>query len=260
MLLREQQRAYNTSNLEKQRNYIYLLIFILLVLLGLSVIVLKKNKVIRQKNVEIKKKKENIERLLKEVHHRVKNNLQMIVGLLDLHQSSVKNEMVSLVLNDAGSRVKSVALVHQNLYSGDTDMVTIGFQKYIEELVENLLYSYKMLDKIDTTLNIDELKIPFDKAVIFGLLITELVTNVLKHAFPNNEKGKLTISVSHQIAQKNIVLVVKDNGCGLPEKFDVNQDSFGLDLIRSMVNDLEGDIQFITNNGTSAEVNLKQFI
>lgn len=260
VVIKEQQRVLFKSDLVKQRNLIYLLIFGFLTLLTFSIVTIKKNKIIKHKNSEIKKKKEHIEWLLKEVHHRVKNNLQMIVGLLDLQQSSVKNEEVSVVLNDAGSRVKSVALIHQNLYRGDTDMVTVGFQKYVEELVDNLLYSYNMLQKVDVSFDIDELEIPFDKGVIFGLLITELVTNVLKHAFPGNSKGKLSIAIKHNENRQQVLVNVKDNGIGLPDDFNAADDSFGLDLIATLVKDLNGEIQFANDNGTRVTINLSKFI
>ena len=260
VIIKEQQGKIIKNNLNKQLNYIYLLVAVLLFLMLYSIVIIKKNKIIKQKNIEIKRKKENIEWLLKEVHHRVKNNLQMIVGLLDLHQSSVKNEDIALVLNDVGSRVKSVALIHQNLYRGDTDMVTIGFQQYLEELIDNLMYSFNMLQKIDVDLDIDELEIPFDKAVIFGLLITELITNVLKHAFPNKKNRKLTIKLKHAKNDESIFVLIKDNGIGFPTNFNEDADSFGLDLIKTLVKDLNGEIKFENNDGAEVSISLSKII
>ena len=152
-------------------------------------------------------------------------------------------------------RVKSIALIHQSLYKGDTDMVSVGFNKYISELCDSLVYSYNMSDKLDVNLDIDEIIIPFNRAVILGLLITELVTNVLKHAFKGKEKGSLTISIKK--TAEEVKLIVSDNGVGLTDEFNQSSNSFGLDLINSFVGDLGGQIQFSNGKGTKVEVILK---
>ena len=243
------------NNLAMQKNLNSAFIFAFFVLVIFIFMIVRNNAVIKSKNEALKKEKEHNARLMKEIHHRVKNNLQMIVALLDLQQSSAKNPDVSVVLNDAGSRVKSIALIHQSLYKGDTDMVTIGFNRYIAELCDSLIYSYKRSEHIDTKLDIDEISMPFDRAVILGLLITELITNVLKHAFDENAGGELLIRIKND--EKGIKMVVQDNGVGLPESFDQKESSFGLDLINSFVQDLGGEIAFSSETGTRVEVIIK---
>ena len=258
VLINEQESKLVESELKKQRTLSYFLSAFLLLLITFSIIFYKNNRVIKQKSEEIKKKKENIEWLLKEIHHRVKNNLQMIVGLLELQHTSISDEHASMVLNDASSRVKSIALIHQNLYSGDSDIVSIGFKKYVEELINNLLFSYKKIKTVEVELDIDELKFSFDKAVIFGLLITELVTNVLKHAFLDNPSGRLNISVKKDLVNNEVKMQIKDDGIGLPENFSDKQDSLGMDLIQSLVKDLNGTISFQSDKGTTVSMNFKQ--
>lgn len=248
----EQQNALLARNLSMQQNLNSALIFAFLILVIFIMMVVRNNSVIKKKNEDLRKEKEHNARLLKEIHHRVKNNLQMIVGLLDLQQSSTIDHDVSLVLNDAGSRVKSIALIHQSLYKGDTDMVSIGFDKYIAELCDSLVYSYNMGEKLDVDLDIDEIIIPFNRAVILGLLITELVTNVLKHAFVERTKGSLNISIKK--TENEVRLIVSDDGVGIPDEFDQSSSSFGLDLINSFVGDLGGEIKFSNGKGTKVEV------
>lgn len=255
----EQQNAIIITNLNKQRIFIYVLIAGSVLLLAFSIVILKKNAEIKSQSIDLYKKNEQIESLIKEIHHRVKNNLQMIVGLLDLQQSSVSDKIISDVLNDASSRIKAIALIHQKLYKGNTDMVTIGFRKYIEELCDNLVYSYNMMDRLEVKLHIEEIETPFDKAVIFGLLITELITNVLKHAFKDGSNGYIEINV-HKDVQDNILLSIADNGIGMPSQMGERSGSFGLDLINTFVEDLNGKIEFVNNNGTSVEVTMPSFV
>jgi two-component sensor histidine kinase len=248
----EQKNALLARNLAMQENLNSSLIFAFLILIIFIVMVVRNNNVIKNKNEDLRKEKEHNARLLKEIHHRVKNNLQMIVGLLDLQQSSTTDHDVSLVLNDAGSRVRSIALIHQSLYKGDTDMVSIGFNKYIAELCDSLVYSYNMSDTLDVELDIDEINLPFNRAVILGLLITELVTNVLKHAFVDRSKGSLTISIKKN--NNEVRLIVSDDGVGISDDFNQKSSSFGLDLINSFVKDLGGQVRFSNDNGTKVEV------
>lgn len=258
-LLIEKQNSLITTNLKKQRIFIYVLVVGSIVLTVFSIVILKKNAEIKSQSVELYKKNDQIESLIKEIHHRVKNNLQMIVGLLDLQQSSISDQIISDVLNDASSRIKAIALIHQKLYKGKTDMVTIGFKKYIEELCDNLVYSYNMMDRLEVRLNIEEIESPFDKAVIFGLLITELITNVLKHAFIDGRNGFIEINVRKN-SDGNILLSVADNGIGIPANIGESSNSFGIDLIKTFAEDLHGDIKFINNNGTTVEVIMASFV
>ncbi|MDH5399783.1 MAG: sensor histidine kinase, partial [Cyclobacteriaceae bacterium] len=255
----EQQNVIISANLKRQQIFIYILIAGTILSLIFTAIIIRKNSVIKLKSHELQKKNDQIESLIKEIHHRVKNNLQMIVGLLDLQESSIKDTAVSLVLNDASSRIKSIALIHQKLYSGDTDMINIGFHHYMEELCDNLIYSYDLMDKIEVRLDIDEIETSFDRAVIFGLLTTELITNVLKHAFKGVENGYIELKVKKGTSH-DLVLSVKDNGVGMSTDLNKKTDSFGLDLIQSFVSDLEGEIKFINNGGTTVEVKLAHFI
>ena len=251
----EQENEIITAKLNQQRVLTYVLITGGLALMAFTIVIIRKNIESKRKSLELQRKNDQIQSLIKEIHHRVKNNLQMIVGLLDLQESSIPNTPVSVALNDAGSRIKSIALVHQKLYTGNADMVHIGFPEYISELCENLIFSYNMIGKIDLRLDIDEIETSFDKVVVFGLLTTELITNALKHAFRGRENGLLEIKIKKD-GNNGLILTVKDNGIGIPPDLSKKKDSFGIDLIKSFVDDLEGTINFINNGGATVEVKL----
>lgn len=255
----QQSKELDHLKINTQQSIIYTLLGVLILLSISAFIIYKKNKTIKEGHAEILQKKEQIEFLIKEVHHRIKNNLQMIVGLLDLQKDMIQDEHIAFALNDASSRVKSIALVHQKLYSGDNSSVTIGFKSYVKDLFDNLMFSYNKADFITLKMEVEEIETSFDKAVMLGLLLTELIINSLKHAFFDRQPGIINIIIK-KADQQHLQITIKDNGVGLPKDFNAHSGfSFGMDIIHSLVSNLKGEIAFTTQNGTTIDILLHHF-
>jgi len=218
---------------------------------------------------------ENIENARKkEIHHRIKNNLQVISSLLDLqaetfnNKECIKDSEVLEAFKDSQYRVISMALIHEELYKGG-ELDTLNFSSYIEELAEHLFLTYK-LGNTDINLKTDlEKNIFFDMdiAVPLGIIINELVSNSLKYAFVNREKGTIQIKLCRKKSQisegekagnnneglkgTGFVLKVSDNGAGMPETFDLDDpDTLGMQLVTTLVDQLEGKLELKRDNGT----------
>jgi PAS domain S-box-containing protein len=188
--------------------------------------------------------------LLQEIHHRVKNNLQVISSLLDLQSQQLKEPTLQEIFRESRNRVKSMALVHENLY-GAKNFARVNFTQYIETLVRDLFLVYGVdANQIALELQLDDVTLSIDTAIPCGLIINELVSNALKHAFPNQTKG--TIYIALHFEQDNYYkLTVRDNGMGLPQNFDFNTvESLGLQLVKILADQLEGTLQVDSHFGT----------
>ncbi len=200
------------------------------------------------------KEKEN---LLKEIHHRVKNNMQIISSLLNLQTKYVDEKETVDVLKESQNRVKSMAMIHEKIYLSK-DLTHINFVDYIQSLVTNLFYSYNIeKNQIKQVLEIDNVDLNMETAVPCGLIITELVSNSLKYAFPNEMKGKIFVSLKSK--GDKYELIVKDNGIGLPEELDFNNlESLGLLLVKNLTEQIEGHINFNFSHGTEFKIIFKE--
>jgi len=188
--------------------------------------------------------------LLKEIHHRVKNNLQIISSLIVLQEQYVKDERILNIFKDFQSRIKVMALIHQTLYDSE-NLNKIYLTKYIKNLVNNLFKIYSVNTKqIKLQLNIDNIDLSLDDANACGLIINELVSNSLKHAFSKNDEGKIIITLKKTINNRKL-LEVYDNGIGFPKDIDYkNSDTLGLKLISTITKKMGGKISIEKNNGT----------
>ncbi|MEH2444203.1 PAS domain S-box protein [Nostoc sp.] len=196
--------------------------------------------------------------LLKEVHHRVKNNLQIVSSLLQLQSQTLKDPEVIKVLRESQNRIESISLIHKNLYtSANIGQIDVG--DYIHNLAASLLISYQIwLGKIVLETDIDSVSLNVDQAIACGLVINELISNALKHAFPNQQAGKISIALRN--IGNNIEMTIRDNGIGLPDNLDwTNTDSLGLSLVYDLVTEqLEGDITLERNRGTVFKIQFTQ--
>lgn len=186
--------------------------------------------------------------LLKEVHHRVKNNLQVISSILNLQSSFVKDKNTLQILKESQDRIKSMSFIHENLYQTKT-FSSIKFSDYIINISKNLVHSYQIFDNfVEIEYDFDEVDLILDQAIPCGLIVNELISNALKHAFDENG-GILKIGVK---TKKNTVfLSIQDNGKGIPEDFDIqNTESLGLQLVYTLVEQLEGEIELTRQGGT----------
>lgn len=185
--------------------------------------------------------------LLAEIHHRVKNNLAIIVGLFNLQMNTIENEEAKSILQDSKNRVKSMALIHDSLY-GSASMSNIDFAKYTKELISEIQYSYSTISTtISVKTTISDITLTLNNAIPCGLILNELLTNCYKHAFDGREKGSIEISFSKE--KKGLQLKVKDDGVGLKADY-CDTDSLGIVLINSLSEQLDGKCKFTVDNGT----------
>jgi PAS domain S-box-containing protein len=203
------------------------------------------------KNVEnqLKSSLEEKEVLLREIHHRVKNNMQIISSLLNLQSRHLNDEKTVNVLKESRNRVRSMAMVHEELYRSH-DLSKIDFADYIQRLLSGLFNSYGVdYDFIKSEINVEDVLLTIDIAVPCGLIINELISNSLKHAFVHGQKGKISLKF-HPDGEKYI-LTVADDGIGIPENIDLeNTKTLGLQLVNTLVKQLYGSIDIYRDTGT----------
>lgn len=198
----------------------------------------------------LRKNREN-ELLLKEIHHRVKNNLQIVSSLLKLQLGTIDNELVEDVLNKSQGRINSMAMLHTRLYESD-NFGTIDFGAYLEELMVSIRHSYFVGSQIQYEIIHDHQAFDLDQSIYLGLIVTELVTNAFKHAFVGRESGIITLDISN-IGEDHCKLMVKDNGVGISKAEDAHN-TLGLDLVDSLCDQINGTMQMTSSNGVQCEV------
>ncbi|MDP4190211.1 MAG: PAS domain S-box protein [Bacteroidota bacterium] len=188
--------------------------------------------------------------LLREIHHRVKNNLQIISSLLSLQSEFVQDEQFLKIYNESRDRIKTMALLHEKLYQSK-NFSRINFAEYINELVRYISRTYESKDNsVDIAIDADDIHLPIDTAIPCGLIISELVTNAFKYAYAGLQECKL--DVGFKISEhRRYCLSVYDNGCGFPENLDfTTTNSLGLQLVNGLVDQLNGEIELKRGNGT----------
>jgi len=185
--------------------------------------------------------------LLKEVHHRVKNNMQVISSLLSLQSTHVKDSHDAELFHESQLRVKSMAIVHERLYQSG-DLSSIDFGEYVETIATDLKKSYRR-PGVQIRTSIESLRFGVDTAIPCGLLINELVTNAIKHAFPHGRTGTIVIAATRN--SSTVTLIVSDDGVGIPGGLDFDSEStLGVTLIQALTNQLGGTISVDGNSGT----------
>ena len=185
--------------------------------------------------------------MLKEIHHRVKNNMQIISSLLSLQTRYISDEKALDVFNDSQERIRSMALVHEKLYRSN-DFSSIDFSEYIHDLVNNILQ--REYTNVETAIDVKDVEMDINKAIPCGLIINELIMNAIKHAFPDDREGTIEI-VMHPQGDDSYVLTIADDGIGLPEDIDFkNTTTLGLQLVSGLVRQLQGNIDVDKTKGT----------
>jgi PAS domain S-box-containing protein len=208
----------------------------------------------KHREEQIKSSLKEKETLLKEVHHRVKNNMQVISSLLSIQSRYVTDEKTREMFKESQNRIRSMALVHEKLYQSK-QLTNINFREYIDTLITDLSHSYGLKpNRIDINLDIDEVPLTIDEAIICGLIINELISNAFTHAFPGDRKGTITVSLHEE--GDNFHLAVADTGIGLPSDFDVDKSkSLGLRLVNILARDqLKGSISVREGEGTEISI------
>jgi PAS domain S-box-containing protein len=190
------------------------------------------------------------EALLKEIHHRVKNNLQIISSLLNLQSEHVTNKKALEALMESQSRVRSMALIHEQLYRSK-DLARIDFGQYVRDLTSHIFRTYSVhASNVQLQLQIEEVTLPIDKAIPCGMIVNELVSNSLKYAFPKREGGHIRITIRSNDGRL-LLLGVEDDGIGFPPDIDIpNATSLGLRLVRTLTDQLKGIVTLEREHGT----------
>ncbi|MTJ06706.1 PAS domain S-box protein [Anabaena sp. UHCC 0204] len=197
--------------------------------------------------------------LLKEVHHRVKNNLQIVSSLLHLQAQTIKDPQILKAIQESQNRIESISLIHKNLYT-NPNIGKIDIAEYINSLVTGILISYQIEPgQISLKTDINSVILNVDQAIACGLIINELISNALKHAFSNQESGEISISLHNN--NRDIQMIIRDNGIGLADNIDWHTTpSLGLSLVYDLVTEqLEGSITIERNQGTIFNIQFSQF-
>ena len=214
----------------------------------------KQAEILNEKNRQIEETLYEKQLLLKEVHHRVKNNFQIVSSLLELQTKGIVDEKAKELAEEGKNRVKSMALIHQRLYQNDD--LLIHFDEYIGHLVEEIADTFGMEANPSVKLEIPDFSFDIDTAIPLGLIVNELVTNAFKYGLDQENKS-LNISID-QKKDASYQLVVKDNGKGLPKELDLSRaKSLGLRLVRRLAQQLHGSVSYTFDNGSIFSVSFK---
>ncbi len=194
--------------------------------------------------------------LLKEIHHRVKNNLQIIASLLRLSTKYSGDERIEEIFRESQDRIRAMAAVHSMLYKSE-NFADINFGEYIRETARQLFRSYNTNpEAISLMINAEDVMLSIDTAIPCGLIINELVSNALKHAFPDGRRGEIRIEMRQD--ENGVRIIFEDNGAGFPEGMDFrNTETLGLQLVNMLVAQLDGAIEMVRNGGTRYVITLK---
>ncbi|GGC90482.1 hypothetical protein GCM10011508_17070 [Flavobacterium lutivivi] len=255
-----QKKEEEIAKQEKEKQRLQLFFIVACLTIALLAFLVYQN--LRQKN-RLKKQKTLLETavdekniLLKETHHRVKNSFQIVSSLLYLQSENMKDKEAALAVKEAQNRVKSMVLIHQKLYSKD-QLIGIDSKEYIEDLVNDIIENQTdTIPNLTTTLSVESTVFSIDSITPLGLIINELITNCIKHAFPSSiENPKIELDFYKQ--GEMYVLKVIDNGIGFSNA--ISENSFGIKLIHALAKKLKGKISFETNNGTHFVMEIHKF-
>ena len=241
---------------KRLKSYIIALGFVLLIVISSIYIVNKQRRKLASQKKILETLVDEKNTLLKETHHRVKNNFQIVSSLLYLQSESLQNKAAIDAIREAQNRVRSMILIHQRLYNRD-EIVGINAKEYITDLVNDLTeYQATKIENLKTEISVENLVFNVDTITPIGLMVNELVTNIIKHAFDDHITNPL-IKVDLHKQDEEVILIVSDNGKGLVE--EPNPDSFGIKLIHSLSKKLKGKVTFTSENGTIVTIIMKRF-
>lgn len=198
--------------------------------------------------------------LLREVHHRVKNNMQVVLSFLRIQGSKIKDEKYAKMFRDSQMRIRSMAMIHDMLYHSK-NLAQIDFKTYIKDLANTLFQFFGLNgDSITMVLDVEDVELDLDNSITCGFILNELIGNAIMHAFPDARKGRIRISIGTD-SQKRVVLKVCDNGIGLPETIDhTNTETLGLRLVNILAEDqLNGTLTLNRTLGTEFTICFKNF-
>ncbi len=260
----ELQKKIDDEANTKQRLLFMVVIVVILISLVFTILLFrnkqKVNSLLEQKNAAIQANLEQKEVMMSEIHHRVKNNLQMVSSILDLQARDLTDEKSMRVIEDSLSRINAISLIHQRLYQSD-NIRGIKINTYLQELAFDILKNFSSsvtTTPIQLTCKVDDLNMDLESAIPIGLITAELITNACKYAFLSIEKPEITITLNKQ--QDALVLIVTDNGVGKQASINESGTSFGTKLIKSLSRKLRAEIiEDTSNKGTSIQLKINSF-
>ena len=206
----------------------------------------------------IEKQGFEMQTLMKEIHHRVKNNLQVISSLLDLQSQTIGDSQAAEAIKESRNRVQTMALIHQDLYSEES-LSGIEMSGYINKLAQNLFSSYNVQkNKISLKTNIEPILLDIDMVIPIGFVLNELISNALKYAFANRESG--TLSIALELKSGELALMVKDDGIGFPPGLNIYQaESFGFRLVKAFAQKLKGRLEIYNDKGACVLLHIRKY-
>lgn len=253
-----QQSLQQKAQLRKERIIKTILIIAVIGLFAFGMLAFQQYRRAKIKKEIIQKQAAELETLMKEIHHRVKNNLQIISSLLDIQSFSLTDQRAVEAIKEGRNRVHSMAILHQQLYS-DGNIRGICIDDYITSITRNLFVSYNTSpEKITLETDTDNLNLDIDTVIPLGLIINELVSNSLKYAFDPIDGGQISISLKEK--ESCLELKVRDNGKGFPEGININEShTFGLQLIDAFAKKLKAKLDFYNDRGATVFLQIKKF-
>jgi len=239
-----QERAQIQKQLIARQNYIMIILAILAIVFLLLVMVLYNRYIIKQKA------NEKIRLFMRELHHQMKNNFNLLASILSLQSEQVTDKQAREVIKDGSSRIKALLIMHKKLYTNN-NIMDINMKEYISQLVTSLTYTFGTSSNVNARLRLQVATMDVDKAVPVGLIINELVTNSLKHAFPDNRQGTLTVNFEQ--INGSVKLIIGDDGIGVSQGQPTGE-SFGLKMVHTLTRQLEGELKVERTAGTRYEI------
>lgn len=247
--LADKERLLQSSQLKQQKTFTYSMIALAISLVIIAGILFNRYRIKQKANSILNEKNEKIETLIRELHHRVKNNMQVVSSLLNLQSIGLTDSEAKAAVQEGQQRVEAMGLIHQKLYLND-DATKVDMKEYVEGLVLNLINCYQPTGKkIKLNATISPIQLDVDTAVPLGLIANELITNSIKHAFADNPAPSLDICLMKK-DEAAILFSVKDNGPGIQPFKDADQKrSFGLQLVNTLTRQLKGSLQINNQQG-----------
>ncbi|WP_235295661.1 sensor histidine kinase [Portibacter marinus] len=255
-LLNAQKEASDRLLSQKNRTIAIGAIGLLLISL-LSFLLYRVLKKVNSQKTKLSQALNDKELLIKEIHHRVKNNLQLVSSLLSMQSKNISDPSVAGAIEDGKARVRSMALIHQDLYQKQ-NLKGVNVSSYLDDLAKELFNTYNINpDRVKLDMDIEDLDLDVDTIIPLGLIINELITNSLKYAFPNGESGTLKIKLHQE--PEGLLLEVADDGVGFDADLINGKKSFGTKLIKALSRQLDGDIEMTSENGTNIQIRLRKY-
>jgi two-component sensor histidine kinase len=265
--LLKQQAKVQEIQIQKDTVIRYVFIGSVVVLILFLAVLYKSFRLKKKKNEQLEIKRQQIEAqnelnkkmllekewLLKEIHHRVKNNLQIVISLLNTQSAYLDNEDALLAIQNSQHRMHAMSLIHQKLYQSD-NLANIDMSWYIFELISYMRECFDTDTKINFALETEKVYLDVAQAVPLGLIINEAINNAIKYAFPKDRKGKVTIELKNT-GENNYKLVIADNGVGLPENFeDTERNSLGMNLMMGLTDQIDGEFEMKNDSGLTIKI------